>query len=473
MPRFFARAFFSDARVIIIAVLGVLFFVLLVLWYTSPEAELTRLLRNLPPEVRVVILESPDAKTDRDQQRISRPRDLLLTLLDIPASPLPADIPSRAMLIVESAADTVAPIVLLDQSVARRTGLSGIDLGSLIAVGKDSALLTKRRPSPRVLPFASLRMVQSASGLRLLIHPAWIARKFPLLALPKKLNTFVALTVHGDAQRIHVDGFIPGAAWASHSGGRLLLQRPEGAFLTLDGVSLSALFPPELPPLLAALRAEAGIGSEFRMLTDLLGDTAALLVVQAQPDGTLAMTGGVAVRAETQPAVERAVRKLLARRVAIVQAVVETVRKDGRTIRHVRPQRNDEGALISSDGVEEFHRNDWKILRASGAAGSGDLVAAFRGRFVLIGNALDPLLLVGASLRSDDVRDSTQRFFVDGTMGRHVPVVQFAFRGAALALRPWAEALGQLAVEATTHAQGLRFSADVEWALRENRGNTP
>lgn len=472
MSRFFPHAFLSDARTIIAAVLSALFIVLLVLWYISPEAELTRLLRHLPPEVRVVILESSDAKTDNDQHSVSHPRDLLLTLLEIPAAEFPAEIPSRATLIVESAAETYAPIVLFDQSVARRAGLTGVDLGSLIAVGKDSALLTERRSNPLVLPFSSLRMVQSASGLRLLIHPAWIARKFPLLAPPKELNTFVALTVHGDAQRTHVDGFIPGTVGMSHAGGRLLLQRPESAFLTLDGVPLSALFPPELPPLLEALRAEAGIGSEFRTLTDLLGDAAALFVVQAQPDGALAMIGGVTVDAETQPAVEDAVRKLLARRVAIAHAVVETVRNNSRTIRHVRPQQHDESSA-SPDGIEEFSRDGWKIFKAPNAAGRGDLIAAFRGQFILLGNSLDPLLSVGTALRSDDVRDSTQRLFIDGAIGRRVPLVQFAFRGAAPVLRPWTEALGQLTAEATPHAQGLRFSADIEWALAGNRGNIP
>ncbi len=470
MTHIMLRSLIGDARIIIVAIVTAFALVFLVLRATSPDATLLRLLHRLPPTVRVVMLEPAERAAATGDHASTR--DFLRTVLDVPAAARSPSMPIRATLVLETAENVYTTVMIAERSVAHRFGLSGVDSGSLTVIGDHAESVVSPPADTVALPFVSRQQIGGETDVHVWLHPRWISRQFPLLVPPRGLNTFVALTVRGDGQRLHIAGRLPLATSATAVGGRLLLRRPEHAVVIVDGVPMSALFPSELPPLLEAVRAETGVASELRALTELLDGNPSLLVVHAQPDGQIAVTGGVTVDEHTHSTVEDAIRKLLSRRFAMTHATGETVRANGRSIRHVRPQQPSSPAA-SPDGIEETYRDGWRILRASGAPGHSDLFAAFRDQFVLVGNALDPLLLVGVSLRSDDIQDSAQRFFVDGAVGRHIPIVQFALRGAAPALRTWAEALGQLTVEVAPDARGVQFSANIEWAPTGNRGNIP
>lgn len=443
-----------DARVVVAVVLGLLLVTFGVFQYTGPEAALFRMLRDVPSSVRVVLLE-PSPQSGLTNKDPLGPRGFTASMLNVPSVALPSEVPTLATLVVENSRGEASAVVVVERSVARRFGLRGVDVGGLVAVGSDAPLVAPSSAHRRVSP-ALLRVLRSASGVRVLAQSAWITRRFPVLPAPIGLNQFVVLSISGDERHLRVEGMVPRDTISGVSGARLLADRPAAAFLVLDGVPVSALSPPDLPELLEALRAETGVGSELRTLAELLHDAPISLVMQTEPDGSPAITVGVAVERKNPEAVEAAVRALLARRLALSETVVETVRVNGQTIRHARPQ-----ARVS--GLEEFHRDALRILRAPQSAGGADLFAGFRDRFVVIGNSLEALLPVSALLRPDSARHSTINFFVDGTAIRQVPAVTFALRGMTPEFRPWAEVLGRLSLEISPDLRSLRFVANVDW----------
>lgn len=447
----------GDARTIIAGVLGLLLASLALFQQTTPEAELFRLLRDLPPEVRVVLIEPSAAQPSRLSNTPS-PNGLVVSLLKIPPARIPAEVPRLATLVIEDAKGSEESVTLVEQSVVQRFGLHGVEVGGLVALGNGSPLLAVRLQEKRsaVSP-TLLRELRAAPGVRVLVRTVWVMRRFPALPQPSE-QELMALWVQGDSRHLRAEGMLPKEIRSlGISGYRLLSTQPEDALLVLDGVSLSTLFPPELPPLLEAIRAETGVGPEIRALMEMLRDTPVVLIVQAQSEDFPRITAGLALTTENRQRVEAAVRTLLTRRLAIAQATVETVRADGRTIRHARPSPN-------RSELEETHDGPWRILRAPQAAGAHDLVAGFRDDVVILGTSPEAVREAGAVLRPMDARDSTARFFLDGALLRRVPTVAFALRGLSSELRAWTEALERVTIEVSGESRNLRFVAEIEWS---------
>ncbi|MDP3685731.1 MAG: hypothetical protein Q8R32_02775 [bacterium] len=456
--RSFPSASFGDARTIIVGVLGLLLVTFAVFQQTDPEAAVFRLLRDLPPEVQMVLLASPTAQPSRLFSRdSSSAKELVLSLLNLPPVRIPPELPTLATLVIEDPAGNEQSVVLVEQSVVHRFGLRGVEVGGLVALGEGSHLLAARSREMRTVSPTLLRELRTAPGVRVLVHPGWFLRRFPALPQPNG-QELMALWVQGDSRHLRTEGMFPrGRETFISNGKRFLATRPDNALLVLDGIPASALFPSELPPLLEALRAETGVGPEVRALTEVLRDTPVFLVIQAQPEGLPTITAGMAPAEEHRERVEAAVRALLVRRLAIAQAAIETVRANGRTIRHARPS--------SQPGeLEETHDGPWRILRAPKAAGAHDLVAGFRDGVVLLGTSAGSLREIGAALRSADARDSTTQFFLDGALLRRDPAVAFALRGLSPELRSWANLLERLVIEVSSESRNFRFLVEVDWS---------
>ncbi len=460
-----ARRLAADARTLAAGVIGVLVLVLLLLQWTGPDVALARTLRNLPAAVQAVIIESPDGGVGQA---------ILMAALRLPLVPLPKDVQPLATLVVvtEEGESTVA---LVRRSAVLPPDRSTVALGGLMAVGEVEVLrhVTSGAQAPTTVRSDLLRVLRDAphGAERMLARTAWVSDHVPALGLSADASGIVALWVERTPHQVRLTGrAVPAARPAElqqeRSGARppargsgrpvRLRERPPGTLLVIEGVPASSVLPSELPPVLEAVRAESGVGTELSELVRALGDEPLMVVLRARPDGSLDVVVALPQSGSGPEAVAAAVDALLAKRLALVSVVTDTVRVNGQRIRHRKP------VARASDLPRETLPDGWDVRVAPHAGWGTDLVRAQNGDVVLLGTSREAVLDLRSAVTRETARPSSPtalRVFADGDLLRRQPVVALALRNLPAAARGWAETLGTVRLDVGWSLDALTFTA--------------